>query len=377
MDIVVGNLKRVQENEHHTVSAQIDLGDTQFEVWYRMPEGPLGDGAETMLVAALLPAMWLGRAVRLEAPISARLLSTLPTVQEIFHAWDPRFKKVAIHAEPAAPPSRPPGTEVGLFFSGGLDSFYSLLKHRDELTQLIFVPSFDLSMNDARFRAKVSGITKKIAGEFRKPVVLVETNLRELFRRYVSWNFGHGAALASVALLLSPQFRKVYISATHSYAGLVPWGSHPLLDPLWGTETTQVVHDGCEATRIEKARQVATCDSALSSLQVCWEHRNGGYNCGQCEKCLRTMVNLRVAGALTRCSAFDRPLDLKALSRIPVRDANIRSFMEENLRAAESLGTDPALVKALRDCLDGRYYRGFWRTARAGRKLARRLLKRW
>lgn len=382
-DIIVRNLKRAHDDDHEVTSAQIDLGDTVFEVWYKLPHGSrLAEGSETMLVAALLPAMRLGRGVRIDAPVSPRLLSTLPAIQEIFRAWDPQFKKVPIHAQPA-PPHHAPGADVGLFFSAGLDSFYSLLKHRDEITQLIFVYGFDMPMSDHAVRAKISTLIQEVAKEFRKPLLFVDTNIKEFYRRYVPWHLAFGAALASVGLLLSDQFRKLYIAAPQSYATSIatsfPTGSHPLLDPLWGTENIQFIHDGCEATRVEKAKRVASCDSALRSLRVCWERRDGISNCGQCEKCLRTMVNFRIAGALARVSTFARPLDLRSVSRMAIPNADIRCFAEDSLRAAEETGTDPALVKALRDCLDGRYYRGVWRIAPAGRSLARvgrRLLRR-
>lgn len=48
---------------------------------------------------------------------------------------------------------------------------------------------------------------------------------------------------------------------------------------------------------------------------------------------------------------FDRPLDLTSVSNLTITDASTRSFVEENLRAAEELGSDPDLVAALRGCL--------------------------
>jgi len=154
-DVVIGNFTRVQHNDRQTISGHIDLGEAQFEIWYKVPNGAVGDGAASLLALTLLPAMRLGKAIRVNAPLSPRLLSALPTIQEILHAWDPRFKKVAIHAQPG-PPSPEAGHHVGLFFSGGLDSFYSLLKRRDEVTRLIFVPSFDVAAHDPGLRKQIA-----------------------------------------------------------------------------------------------------------------------------------------------------------------------------------------------------------------------------
>ena len=110
--------------------------------------------------------------------------------------------------------------------------------------------------------------------------------------------------LASVGLLFQARFRTILISAAHTYADLGPWGSHPLLDPLWSTELTEFVHHGAHATRVDKCRVLANSEVAMRHLRVCWENREGRYNCGECEKCLRTMVNLAAVGALGRCTTL-------------------------------------------------------------------------
>lgn len=201
----------------------------------------------------------------------------------------------------------------------------------------------------------------------------METNLREFSDRYVNWYLYHGAALAAVGLLLSSRFRKMFIAASRTYADLIPIGSHPLLDPLWSTETLEFVHDGCEATRIEKAAAIASDNIALKHLRVCWENRSGAYNCGQCEKCLRTMACLRTIGVLQRCSTFESPLNLKALAHIDVEWTH-RTHFEKNLEVLEKSGADPELAGALRRCLSNRRRAGVAR--RAIQKLASKLKKR-
>jgi hypothetical protein len=78
-----------------------------------------------------------------------------------------------------------------------------------------------------------------------------------------------GAALASVGLLFQHLFHKVLIPATFSYSDLPPWGSHPLLDPLWSTEVTDFEHDGAEAMRVDKAAYVSRHETAMTWLRVC------------------------------------------------------------------------------------------------------------
>ncbi|MGH7857039.1 MAG: hypothetical protein ACREQY_06865 [Candidatus Binatia bacterium] len=219
---------------------------------------------------------------------------------------------------------------------------------------MIFVHGFELRQAEPSLREKILRGVREAASELGKPLLEVETNLRTFSDPLCAWGWRyHGSALASVALLLSPRFHKIYIPGAHPYRHLAPWGSHPLVDPLWSTEGIEIVHDGCEATRAEKVARISGCETVLRWLRVCFRNTNGAYDCGRCEKCVRTMISLRIVGALERCPTFESPLDLDAVRRLEIPDDNIRSLTRENLEAAESRGDDQALVEALRSCLRG------------------------
>jgi hypothetical protein len=373
LGVHVGPVVRLETGRTVTVSAPIAIGSKRHEIWYRVSKESVAPTAETFLAAALLPAMKIGAGLHVADPISPRLLRALPKIQDILTTWDRTFQRVSIEAQPAGAQAEPPACGVGCFFSGGVDSWYSVLKHREEISKLILVHGFDIPLENTILRERVSRAIRGTAAELRIPLIEVETNLHEFSRQHLSWEFYHGAALASIALLLSPQFATVYVAASDTYALLVPWGSHPLLDPLWSTEGTEIVHDGCEATREEKLVSIAQSELALRSLRVCWENRDREYNCGRCEKCLRTMAGLRIVKALERCTTFDRPLDLDALSRLGVPPNSHHFLYKASLEAAERLGSDPALAQALRDCLTGRYHKGMWRIVNGARRRLRRL----
>ena len=340
---------------------------------YRVPAGtPVSGRSDAFLAATLLPAMRARVKLELEGPTSGLLRQNVRTIQDIWACWDLSFARVDMTGPSVRGPESAGG--VACFFSGGVDSFYTALKHKDEISALVFVHGFDLPLANADLRASVSRALRAAATELGKPLIEVQTNVRTFSERQVPWSEYHGSALASVALLLAPMFGRVYIPASFPYSYLEPWGSHPLLDPLWRTEDLEIIHDGCEATRVEKVRSIVASETALRWLRVCWEAPGGAYNCGRCEKCLRTMVNLEIAGALDRCATFDRALDLRRVARAPAPDACALMFVADNLRACEERGDQPALVRALRDCLSRRYYRGIGVLARGDlmRRIARR-----
>lgn len=371
--LIAAELKRIDRDTVSVVSVTIQIGGEKKEVWYRLPAGATATSGDTILASTLFPAMRQKRSLQIGTPVSPRLLGNASPIQKLFRTWDPRSQEIAIDATPRVIVGSTRGDGVGCFFTGGLDSFYTALKHQEEITHLVFVYGFDVSINDLPLRAKVSESLREVSVKLQKPLIEIETNLREFSDRYVNWDFYHGAALAAVGHLLSSQVRKMFIAASRSYGDMIPLGSHPLMDPLWSTETIEFVHDGCEATRIEKAAAIASNDIALKHLRVCWENRGGAYNCGRCEKCLRTMACLRTIGALESCSAFESPLNLRALADLEVEPI-YRAHLENNLEVLERSGADSELAAALRSCLSGRRHRGLARRAlhKLGSKFKRR-----
>jgi len=203
-------------------------------------------------------------------------------------------------------------------------------------------------------REKVSKKIREVASSFNKNCIEIETNLREVLDTYVSWGKqGHGPALAAVAHLLSPLLSRVYIATSNTYLSLgLKWGSHPILDHLWSSESLEFIHDGCEATRVEKVSLISEYDVALQSLRVCWKNPNSVYNCGRCEKCLRTMISLKINNALNRCTTFDEPLDIRRVYRMPGLNEDLKYLIKDNLDALEAKSGNEDLKKALRYLLN-------------------------
>jgi hypothetical protein len=354
--------------------ATVDAGGNRFDLTYRSSHGPVSESSSPFLAASLLPSMRIGEPLRLDRTVSPRLMASVPVIEGLLSGWFERARSIEIQAQPDPEPK---ASGVACFFSGGVDSFYSVLSHLDEITGLVFVHGFDIQPRDVELRGRISASLRGAAARLGKPLIEVETNIRAFSDRFADWSEEyHGSALASVALLLSPRFGRFYIPATFPPTYSAPWGSHKDLDPLWSTEATEIIHDGADASRVEKARLLAGSDVALQSLRVCWENRGGRYNCGRCEKCIRTMVNLRVAGALDRCTTFNTPLDMSGVARVPIADDCARVFVEENLEAAREIGDQelvPAIAASLARRQGGfadRVRRGDLRR-RAGRRIQR------
>jgi len=339
-------------------------------------EVDLALSAEPFLACALSPAMALGEDVRVDGPVSARLLASLPTIQAIYHRWDTALRVVDVQAGTSKAPRPAPGR--ALFFSGGVDSWYSLLKHRREgtgdaheaLTHLILVFGFDVRRDNPELFDKIASGVRRVAEATDLRLTIVETNVRQFSDQLMSWGFYHGGAMAAVGLTQSTLVGRCLIASSYAYDELHPWGSHPLLDPLWSTESVDFIHDGCEAVRSQKVKVIARSALALATLRVCWANWQTEYNCGRCEKCLRTMLALHVAGALDRCSTFKRPLTASAVMRMSLEDSS-EIFLRDLIRELAATGRDRGLVRAIEFALRRRR----WRTS-AGRFVRQRIHER-
>ncbi|HEU4649509.1 MAG TPA: hypothetical protein VFS33_10655 [Gemmatimonadales bacterium] len=347
------------------VSAAIDFAGTPLRLWIRLPGAAPECRTESFIAPLLLPAMAQRLPIECAGAVSPLYLRQLETIQDIFATWLPSLRRVPVRA-PVGPAASAdsgslPGPEAAAFFTGGVDSFHTVLSHADEIRRLVFVPHFEAPPGSPELGAEIEARLRAAAAELGMELLVAETNLRsaEVLRvlepgRYSPklWNFelAHGAALAAIAHALPRAVGRVYVAASATYDDLFPWGSHPLLDPLWSTETRQIVHDGCAHTRVAKAARIASSGVALRALRVCAVQHRAEYNCGRCEKCLRTMVELEIVGALPRAKTFPNRLNLLHVALLP-NDERSRDYLEENLRAAQATGRHAALARALRIAL--------------------------
>lgn len=343
------------------VTSTYEVDQQRYDIWYETTEGPIADGVESFLAACVVPAMKLGYAVKCPAPVSAQLLDGIAHFQKIMQGWYPELKQVPILAQ-AKTTSAKRAKGVASCFSCGVDAAYTLLKHRPSITHGILIHGFDFPVSHAMTRQAVTRMAHHAAVQWNLPLIEVATNVREFADRYCDFRMQyHGSMLGSVALLLAPQLSTIYVPSTHAWADQKPLGSHPELDHRWSTEQIDLVHDGCEAYRVQKVARVAQSDTALNVLRVCWhtiKKQGEAYNCGRCEKCIRTMMDLRAAGALERCPTFNRPLTLDKIRLLDMRKAAFRAYYVSTLAQLQQTGTDAKLAAAIEEALSERHYRG-------------------
>ncbi|MBZ5589299.1 MAG: hypothetical protein LAO05_12125 [Acidobacteriia bacterium] len=327
-----------------------------FRLRYRVPAEfatSLQATGDPFLAALLLPAMAVGEDLTVEGPVSPSLLRNLETAQELLLGWNPRnpwcrLGPVALRAPELKEAEG--GRACGLFFTGGVDSFFSTHDPDGDLgpsSVLIFAEGFDVPLADVSLRAQIEGRLRDAARELGKAFMPVATNYRALTDPLLPWEMAHGGGLASVGLAVGGAVRRIGISSSDAYIARTPYGTHPDLDVLWSRRSLTFSPVGTPYPRSAKLATLLGDPVAERYLRVCWENRGGLYNCRRCEKCLRTMLQLEALSALERFPTLAGEIPVRVLEGL--LEPEHRLFLWEDLAAA--LGRDPVkatLVRSIR-----------------------------
>lgn len=344
-------------------------GAADGPVWVDVPEAIAGDvvGRLDPWLLWLLPhAFETQQELVLDGPVDAELLRNAHALMEIWSGWRPGRRPIAVRVEgadiplPASAPGRR-GRRTGLFFTAGVDSFFTLFHHDEAaradpagvarpIDDLVYTWGFDIPLRQSTAFAAKRATLARIAGDTGKTLVTLVTNLRETGVRQPWGPVMHGPALGGVGVLLGPRWHTVLLSSTSTHGDTDPWGSTAISDPLLSTSATRTEPHGAGHDRFEKLGFLASHPVVLDTLHVCWEERSAG-NCGRCEKCFRTLVALDVLGIRDRAATFPREaLDLRRLADV-WKDRPHLVRMYERLRChADAAGRDD-VVAAIDACL--------------------------
>lgn len=305
------------------VSADVD----GLAVWFEADGVTLDPAAEAWASAFLIPALHRRAVLEIDAAVDPDWLEHVRAIEGLLHEWWKLPEKL-----PSAD-TRQPGRlregERGLFFSGGVDSFYTLLRSGERVDRLLLIHGFDYALDDRARHQATASMMRDVADERGIRCSVIRTNAREhpLFEG-VEWERAHGGVLAAVAHLLGDACGDVLISSSVNQENPMPWGSHWRLDPLWSSSRRRIVHVGHERRKEDKIREIADEPLAQRYLRVCWENRSAWGNCSRCYKCLYARLVLAELGVLDRFATFEGTDALPAhIDALPRGKAKMRTFI--------------------------------------------------
>jgi hypothetical protein len=318
-------------------------------LWFESPDAALDASPEAFAGPALLPALHHRASVSIDARLDATWLSGTSRLPAIYAEWwgYPDTYPI-VHGGPCEPGAGP-ASGTAACFTGGLDSFHTLLTSGDRLDHLVFVHGYDMSLDDHVRISAFERSFREVARRTGKRAVLLRTNLRDHPAcASVSWDRTHGAALASAGHVLAREIGTLVIPSSYRIAHLIPWGSHPLTDPLWSSSRMSVVHDDATLSREEKMLRIVHEPIVWENLRVCWENLAPTGNCSRCRKCVRAMIAIAAYGRLADFTVFDRTTPLsERVDDIPTIPEHLIAPWGNLLE----LNLEPDLRKALKRLL--------------------------
>ncbi len=200
-----------------------------------------------------------------------------------------------------------------IFFSGGVDAWFTLLSHVEEKPDLVTVWGADMREdNDSGWKNIVTN-NQVVADRFGLNLLTIRAPLRHFINEgelavfsleYVhdGWwpAFHHSLGMYCMAAPLCCGARsKLYFAATFSAKDHADWGhyvlaSAPEIDNQVLFCGCQVVHDGYEYARHDKISKF--CETFRNEkdkpvLRVCYSSESG-HNCGMCEKCASASMSI-------------------------------------------------------------------------------------
>jgi hypothetical protein len=368
----IENFKSEKRANRQWIAATVrweDCDHEDYEVYFETDEKFAEDfdsNPHAALSAYLIPALRHGEErIFIEAEVCPEFKDGANTAMSWMSHWfyGENRKPVRIEAKTRSKiPTPQRSSRAGLLFSGGIDSMASLrrnrlnfpLEHPGSIKDGIFAYGFDVRFEE-NFDEMVGSLSD-IVEETGITLIPFSSNLFSHYQKLDLdllvkhpgvWAYQYqGGALAGAAHLFTNRLDVVKIACTYDITNLRPFGNHPLIEPNFSSHDMQIRHDGITLSRLDKVKLIAGWDAGLQSIRVCnqlfvWHSESKSYrernpikpgelNCGQCWKCVATMLALLVAGALHKASTFpnnDISADLINSSFYP-HDQNICEFGE-------------------------------------------------
>jgi hypothetical protein len=202
--------------------------------------------------------------------------------------------------------------KIGLFFSGGVDSTALLLKHFTDRPLLITIWGSDVGLHQKDVWSEivkyVEDLSNKLGLKFAVVAFSSPINisiLDSVYRLKLYGNDFWGGLSAGIFIpsLAAPiayyyQLSQVYIASGITKKVTRPWSDTYYVYNNLGFSNCKIVCDDFALTRYEKLESIKENLQKIKEREValkirsCLKPAKGKLNCGYCEKCARTILEM-------------------------------------------------------------------------------------
>lgn len=265
---------------------------------------------DAFFVAAVPMAMALQENLEFDAIVSSLLYERLPGIKKYINE-----ASSSTHITVKGTVKRKKTASAnGLFFTLGVDSTHSLissakLSKKNRVSYLLFMNGSHSYEVPPEVLKVVKIKIKKWAKMFKAKPIFIDTNLRKISDKIISWDYFHGAGIAAAAHLVSSYIGQMYISNSDGYYKDKPFGTSIFIDKMWTSEAIRFLSIFPKAVRIQKIKEIIRhkiYKQYLKDMWICTEKPTSSQrlNCGICEKCVKTHLRFLAMGAKGKLLPF-------------------------------------------------------------------------
>ncbi len=322
--MVVDEIESRQSRGWETVSARIRTDRRDSRLWFRWNGAECSLPGDVFLLAAIQSAMQMHCHLRIGNAVSTSLLEDTPALQRHLQQTHPDLPTITIAAESdrsmASPPAKSapiapaencqdcpqePVSGAGVLFTGGIDAYYTLHKHREALESIVYMSDLVGSGEDVRNANTALQTARHTARELGMAFILVETNLRTCFSRFTDEGaVDHDMIVATLGAVLSGHLATLYLSRRPMLKPSAPSGSTPIFNPILSrgpcSDRVHFDYNGVGTDLEGKIMSIAGDTILLDAIRICRENPDRSYNCGKCATCTRHIPAYQAVESLGR-----------------------------------------------------------------------------
>jgi hypothetical protein len=302
---------------HYEAGAFMRRFLTDEPLWVRY-EGSVRDIppgiAAIPFLGIISPIIWFYNGTLDIPALDARYAESMSSVKAVYQAMYPEAHlsgKVNIGKKTSDAPRDYP--EKAIFFTGGIDSMATTLRHRRENPLLISIWGSEAGVHQEKAWQQVNEAQIAAAKEMGLQRTVIASNYLEVLQEMAlnfhfpgrmqrSWyvEVAHGYIFFGLAAPLAwrEHIGTIYIASSYTAQSGPPDGSYPALIEKIAWAGTHAVYDGGDEERQSKMERIITeVRSSFPGLKfnVCTLGKDEG-NCNLCERCSRTIAGLALLG---------------------------------------------------------------------------------
>lgn len=308
------------------IQASYETSIDKGVLWYDFPpefaENLVLENSDAFLVGLLLKAMKTGEDIRIKNKISSKLFYNITTyLIPALILSDNDFKDVKIIPDQLNDKNLNIHQATATGSSCGIDSTATIIQHLNlknayALNYLTYLNAGSHGQWNGEIAQKTYANrlqrVRNFSSELNLPVIEISTNIGEILGN--DFQKAHSLRNLSCILNLQKIFKTYYYASAYRFDffkidknDTSSWDI--LITRFISTESLDFISSMSHLNRILRTKIVSEFDLSFRYLDVCTSpDLQGKINCSQCDKCMRTQLNLEIFGKLDK---FDPVFNLE------------------------------------------------------------------